>query len=164
MEIRQSSHLFPIPSLVWCATCGCSIIQKFAVMRVYLICRSINIIFIYNGSFWELFLSVVWIYLNRIIHESGYSPEECKQYKPVVFSNTIQSMQAIIRAMGTLKIDYSHPDRAVCWYVAILFHPIQYAKFNHFNIPWKKTKSSFVKNCLWYWYIEFFVSYFVGGA
>ena len=52
--------------------------------------------------------------LFRIIHESGYSPEECKQYKPVVFSNTIQSMQAIIRAMGTLKIDYGHPDRAVC--------------------------------------------------
>jgi len=48
----------------------------------------------------------------KIIHESGYSPEECKQYKPVVFSNTIQSMQAIIRAMGTLKIDYAHPDRA----------------------------------------------------
>eukprot|EP00795_Rhopilema_esculentum_P000017 gene17-9614_t len=48
----------------------------------------------------------------KIIHESGYSPEECKQYKPVVFSNTIQSMQAIIRAMGTLKIDYGHPDRA----------------------------------------------------
>ena len=51
--------------------------------------------------------------LSRIIHESGYSPEECKQYKPVVFSNTIQSMQAIIRAMGTLKVDYGHPDRAV---------------------------------------------------
>eukprot|EP00112_Aurelia_sp_Birch-Aquarium-sp1_P022666 Seg648.1 transcript_id=Seg648.1/GoldUCD/mRNA.D3Y31 product="Guanine nucleotide-binding protein G" protein_id=Seg648.1/GoldUCD/D3Y31 len=48
----------------------------------------------------------------KIIHESGYSPEECKQYKPVVFSNTIQSMQAIIRAMGTLKVDYGHPDRA----------------------------------------------------
>lgn len=48
----------------------------------------------------------------KIIHESGYSPEECKQYKPVVFSNTIQSMQAIIRAMGTLKVDYGNPDRA----------------------------------------------------
>jgi len=48
----------------------------------------------------------------KIIHESGYSPEECKQYKPVVYSNTIQSMQAIIRAMGTLKVDYGNPDRA----------------------------------------------------
>lgn len=50
---------------------------------------------------------------SRIIHESGYSPEECLQYKQVVYSNTIQSMIAIIRAMGTLKIDFAQPDRAV---------------------------------------------------
>ncbi|XP_052086156.1 guanine nucleotide-binding protein G(i) subunit alpha [Mytilus californianus] len=48
----------------------------------------------------------------KIIHEKGYSQEECLQYKPVVYSNTIQSMMAIIRAMGQLKIDFGHPDRA----------------------------------------------------
>lgn len=48
----------------------------------------------------------------KIIHESGYSPEECLQYKQVVYSNTIQSMIAIIRALGTLKIEFGHPDRA----------------------------------------------------
>ncbi|KAK7834884.1 hypothetical protein U0070_022855, partial [Myodes glareolus] len=37
-----------------------------------------------------------------IIHEAGYSEEECKQYKAVVYSNTIQSIIAIIRAMGRL--------------------------------------------------------------
>jgi guanine nucleotide-binding protein G(i) subunit alpha len=52
-------------------------------------------------------------YFFRIIHEKGYSQEECLQYKPVVYSNTIQSMIAIIRAMGQLKIDFGHPDRAV---------------------------------------------------
>ena len=50
----------------------------------------------------------------RIIHENGYSQEECLQYRPVVYSNAIQSMIAIIRAMGQLKIDFGHPDRAVC--------------------------------------------------
>lgn len=50
----------------------------------------------------------------RIIHEKGYTQEDCLQYKPVVFSNTIQSMIAIIRAMGNLRIDFGHPDRAVC--------------------------------------------------
>jgi len=35
------------------------------------------------------------------------------QYKPVVYSNTIQSMMAIIRAMGQLKVEFGHPDRAV---------------------------------------------------
>lgn len=49
----------------------------------------------------------------RIIHEAGYSEEECKQYKAVVYSNTIQSIIAIIRAMGRLKIDFADPARAV---------------------------------------------------
>lgn len=49
----------------------------------------------------------------RIIHEAGYSEEECKQYKAVVYSNTIQSIIAIIRAMGRLKIDFADSARAV---------------------------------------------------
>ncbi|KAA8591157.1 hypothetical protein FQN60_002100 [Etheostoma spectabile] len=48
----------------------------------------------------------------KIIHEDGYSEEECKQYKVVVYSNTIQSIMAIIRAMGRLKIDFGTPARA----------------------------------------------------
>ncbi|XP_025425410.1 guanine nucleotide-binding protein G(i) subunit alpha [Sipha flava] len=47
----------------------------------------------------------------KIIHETGYSIEECEQYRPVVFSNTIQSLMAIIRAMGILRIDFSDPSR-----------------------------------------------------
>lgn len=42
----------------------------------------------------------------KIIHETGYSREECEQYKPVIYSNTIQSLMTIIRAMGDLKIDF----------------------------------------------------------
>uniref|UniRef100_A0AAY4AZB9 Adenylate cyclase-inhibiting G alpha protein n=1 Tax=Denticeps clupeoides TaxID=299321 RepID=A0AAY4AZB9_9TELE len=48
----------------------------------------------------------------KIIHEDGYSEEECKQYKVVVYSNTIQSIIAIIRAMGRLKIDFGDAARA----------------------------------------------------
>jgi guanine nucleotide-binding protein G(i) subunit alpha len=47
----------------------------------------------------------------RIIHEKGYSRDECLQYRPIVFSNTIQSLIAIIRAMGQLKIGLADPDR-----------------------------------------------------
>lgn len=47
----------------------------------------------------------------KIIHETGYSDEERKNYRPVVFSNTIQSMVALLRAMGTLKIDFESPSR-----------------------------------------------------
>lgn len=52
-------------------------------------------------------------FVCRIIHEAGYSEEECKQYKAVVYSNTIQSIIAIIRAMGRLKIDFGDAARAV---------------------------------------------------
>lgn len=52
-------------------------------------------------------------FCGRIIHEDGYTEEECKQYKVVVYSNTIQSIMAIIKAMGQLKIDYEDPARAV---------------------------------------------------
>lgn len=45
----------------------------------------------------------------KIIHETGYSDDERKAYRPVVYSNTIQSMLAIIRAMGQLKISFKNP-------------------------------------------------------
>lgn len=48
----------------------------------------------------------------KIIHEQGYSQDECLSYKPVVFSNTIQSMLAILKAMGQLKIDFGWAERA----------------------------------------------------
>ncbi|XP_077385465.1 guanine nucleotide-binding protein G(i) subunit alpha-2-like isoform X1 [Festucalex cinctus] len=47
----------------------------------------------------------------KIIHEDGYSEDECKQYRAVVYSNTIQSIMAIVKAMVSLKIDYSNPGR-----------------------------------------------------
>lgn len=49
----------------------------------------------------------------KIIHELGYSKEECEQYRPVVYSNTIQSLMAIIRAMGQLGIDFAEPSKTV---------------------------------------------------
>ncbi|MFT7800731.1 guanine nucleotide-binding protein G(i) subunit alpha-2 [Arapaima gigas] len=48
----------------------------------------------------------------KIIHEDGYSEDECKQYRAVVYSNTIQSIMAIIKAMSNLKIDYGDSARA----------------------------------------------------
>ena len=49
----------------------------------------------------------------RIIHEGGFTQEDNKQYKPIVYSNTIQSLVAILRALGLLGINYSDPDREV---------------------------------------------------
>lgn len=51
--------------------------------------------------------------LCRIIHESGFTAEDYKQYKPVVYSNTVQSLVAILRAMGNLSIPFGAADREV---------------------------------------------------
>lgn len=61
----------------------------------------------------------------KIIHETGYSKEECEQYRPVVYSNTIQSLMAIIRAMGQLRINFADSSRAVVssyYYVLLILH------------------------------------------
>ena len=55
----------------------------------------------------------VYAFSSRIIHETGYSTEECLQYKPVVYSNTVQSMVAILKAMSRLQVDFDNPDREV---------------------------------------------------
>ncbi|RWS03580.1 heterotrimeric G protein alpha subunit B-like protein [Dinothrombium tinctorium] len=47
----------------------------------------------------------------RIIHDSGFTQEDFKQYKPVVYSNTIQSMVAILRAMPNLGISFSNNEK-----------------------------------------------------
>lgn len=55
----------------------------------------------------------VLCFFSRIIHEDGFSGEDVKQYKPVVYSNTIQSLAAIVRAMDTLGIEYGDKERRV---------------------------------------------------
>jgi len=47
----------------------------------------------------------------KIIHMDGYSKEDFEQYREVVYSNTIQSLATIIRAMETLNIQFSSTDR-----------------------------------------------------
>lgn len=53
------------------------------------------------------------MHLGRIIHEDGFSGDDVKQYKPVVYSNTIQSLAAIVRAMDTLGLEYGDKERRV---------------------------------------------------
>lgn len=53
------------------------------------------------------------VFLLRIIHQSGYSEEECHQLRAVVYSNTTQSLMIIVRAMERLEIDFADAARAV---------------------------------------------------
>lgn len=51
--------------------------------------------------------------LARIIHQDGYSLEECLEFIAIIYSNTLQSMLAIVRAMSTLNIQYGDSARQV---------------------------------------------------
>ena len=55
----------------------------------------------------------IGLFFDRIIHESGFTVEDFKQYRPVVYSNTIQSLVAILRAMPNLGIAFADEDREV---------------------------------------------------
>lgn len=48
----------------------------------------------------------------RIIHEKGYSDEDCASYKSIVFSNTIQSIRAILNAMESLNIEFENKEES----------------------------------------------------
>lgn len=58
-------------------------------------------------------LSPVLSSLARIIHQDGYSLEECLEFIAIIYSNTLQSMLAIVRAMSTLNIQYGDSARQV---------------------------------------------------
>uniref|UniRef100_A0A8C3MT37 Uncharacterized protein n=1 Tax=Geospiza parvula TaxID=87175 RepID=A0A8C3MT37_GEOPR len=48
----------------------------------------------------------------KIIHSGGFNLEACKEYKPLIIYNAIDSLTRIIRALATLKIEFHNPDRA----------------------------------------------------
>uniref|UniRef100_A0A3B4GEJ3 Guanine nucleotide-binding protein G(t) subunit alpha-1 n=1 Tax=Pundamilia nyererei TaxID=303518 RepID=A0A3B4GEJ3_9CICH len=49
----------------------------------------------------------------KIIHKDGYSLEECLEFITIIYSNTLQSIMAIVKAMNTLNINYGHSDQQV---------------------------------------------------
>lgn len=46
----------------------------------------------------------------RIIHGSGYSDNDRRQFTNMVFRNIFTSIQALIRAMENLQIQYENPN------------------------------------------------------
>ncbi|XP_027563886.1 guanine nucleotide-binding protein G(t) subunit alpha-2-like, partial [Neopelma chrysocephalum] len=48
----------------------------------------------------------------KIIHQDGYTEEECMEFKAIIYGNILQSILAIVRAMSTLGIDYAESSCA----------------------------------------------------
>lgn len=49
----------------------------------------------------------------RIIHGSGYTDEDKKSFTKLVYQNIFTAVQAMIRAMDTLKIQYTSEQNKV---------------------------------------------------
>ena len=69
----------------------------------------------------------------KIIHEGGFTAEDNKQYKPVVYSNTIQALVSIIRAMGTLSISFGDSMREVSRFCPFYFSSIDRSSLAPFH-------------------------------
>lgn len=50
----------------------------------------------------------------RIIHGNGYSEDDKRQHIRLVYQNVFMAMQAMIRAMDTLDIQYGDSASEVC--------------------------------------------------
>ena len=40
----------------------------------------------------------------KLIHEGGYTRDECESFKEIIYSNTVQSMRVILEAMESLEL------------------------------------------------------------
>lgn len=49
----------------------------------------------------------------KLIYSQGFSKNEKLEWKPVVFSNIVQSFKVIFEAMQELGIDFENPDNEV---------------------------------------------------
>ncbi|XP_002188020.5 guanine nucleotide-binding protein G(t) subunit alpha-3 [Taeniopygia guttata] len=47
----------------------------------------------------------------KIIHKDGFTYEERMEFRPIIYSNTVQSILAIVKAMTKLGISYENPGR-----------------------------------------------------
>lgn len=106
--------------------------------------------------------------LFRIIfNEHGYTTDECLLYKPVIFSNTIQSMLAILQAMDRLQISFADPNRKVQTLLRRYYldsHPVFHRKrriLSYLMVIMKLFQIMLVKQCKSYGMIREFkrVSY-----
>lgn len=80
-----------------------------------------------------ILLHFCYIFLTRIIHKDGYSLEECLEFITIIYSNTLQSIMAIVKAMNTLNINYGHSDQQVTT-ADTHFH--MHMKLNRFRGPY----------------------------
>lgn len=67
----------------------------------------------------------------KLIHEGSYSRDEAESFREIIFSNTVQSMRAILEAMEALEIQLE--DQRLQYHVQTIF--MQPAQIEGDNLP-----------------------------
>jgi len=49
----------------------------------------------------------------KILHQNGFTKEECMTYKPIIVQNIVEALSAILQAMNDLDITLDDPERIV---------------------------------------------------
>lgn len=62
----------------------------------------------------------VVFFSTRIIHKEGFTYQERMEFRPIVYSNAVQSILAIVKAMTKLGISYENPARIVSMTPSVL--------------------------------------------
>lgn len=62
----------------------------------------------------------VFYFCTRIIHKDGFTYQERMEFRPVIYSNTVQSILSIVKAMTKLRMSYENPARTVSMMPSLL--------------------------------------------
>lgn len=65
----------------------------------------------------------------KIIYQGGFSPTELAEYRPVVYTNVLDSAQRVITYMKKIGLRYTEYSNRVCY---------GFSPFFHIWLPWKE--------------------------
>ena len=58
----------------------------------------------------------------KIIYQGGFSPTELAEYRPVVYTNVLDSAQRVITYMKKIGLRYTEYSNRVCYGFSPFFH------------------------------------------
>ena len=57
----------------------------------------------------------------KILHQGGYSEQERESYREIIWSNTIQSMQVLVRGMKSIDPPIEFDDQSMEVHISFFF-------------------------------------------
>ncbi len=88
-------------------------------------------IFVVEGKLNPVFYRSTIFKQMKIIHQSGFSKEECLLFREVVQGNVLKAMKALVAASLNLSIPIESPENRVCSFFCFFTNGIQLILFRN---------------------------------